>query len=129
LDLNRHTQAHLLRAAQEGIVFALKYGLQIMEDMDLRIELVRAGAANMFLSPLFAEAFATVSGAVVELYNTDGSQGAARGAGIGAGIYDMESAFTGLERVRAVTPNAALAASYQEAYQRWLQELHRVLGG
>jgi xylulokinase len=129
LDLNRHTRAHLLRAAQEGIVFALKYGLQIMEGMGLSIELVRAGAANMFLSPLFAEAFATISGATVELYNTDGSQGAARGAGIGAGIYDMESAFVGLEQVRAVTPNAALGSSYEEAYQRWLAQLGRALDG
>ena len=129
LDLNRHTRAHLLRAAQEGIVFALKYGLHIMEGMDLRIERVRAGAANMFLSPLFAEAFATLTGATVELYNTDGSQGAARGAGIGAGIYDMESAFAGLERVRAITPNTALAAAYEEAYQRWLEELEDALAG
>ncbi len=129
LDLNRHSRAHLLRAAQEGIVFALKYGLQIMEGMGLRIERVRAGAANMFLSPLFAEAFATVSGAAVQLYNTDGSQGAARGAGIGAGIYDMDSAFAGLEQVRAITPNAALAAAYREAYQRWLCELKGALSG
>jgi xylulokinase len=129
LDLNRHTQAHLLRAAQEGIVFALKYGLQIMEGMDLRADLVRAGAANMFLSPLFAEAFATVCGAVVQLYDTDGSQGAARGAGIGAGIYDIGSAFNGLEHVQEVQPNSALSASYQAAYQRWSAELRRDLGG
>jgi xylulokinase len=129
LDLNRHTGAHLLRAAQEGIVFALEYGLQIMEGMGLTIELVRAGAANMFLSPLFAEAFATVSAAVVELYNTDGAQGAARGAGIGVGLYDVKSAFAGLERVREVAPNTVLASAYREAYQRWSAELDRVLGG
>jgi len=129
LDLNRHTRAHLLRAAQEGIVFALKYGLEIMEGMDLRIELVRAGAANMFLSPLFAEAFATVSGAAVELYHTDGSQGAARGAGIGAGFYDMKSAFAGLERVRVLEPSPKITGAYREAYQSWLAELRRELTG
>jgi xylulokinase len=129
LDLNRHTRAHLLRAAQEGIVFAIKHGLEIMVDMGLDIALVRAGAANMFLSPLFAEAFATVSAAVVELYETDGAQGAARGAGIGAGIYDLSAAFTGLEKVREVAPNAGLASAYQEAYQRWSAELGRALGG
>jgi xylulokinase len=83
----------------------------------------------MFLSPLFTEAFVTISGATVELYDTDGSQGAARGAGIGAGIYDMESAFVGLEQVGAVTPNAALGSSYEEAYQRWLAQLGRALDG
>ncbi|MBN2553231.1 MAG: carbohydrate kinase [Spirochaetales bacterium] len=128
LDLNRHTRAHLLRAAQEGIVFALKYGLEIMEGMGLRIERVRAGAANMFLSPLFAEAFAAISGADVELYDTDGSQGAARGAGIGAGFYDLTSAFTGLKRVRVVEVNRELAPAYRQAYRRWLAELERVIG-
>jgi xylulokinase len=127
LDLNRHTLAHLLRAAQEGIVFALKYGFQIMEGMGLPIGRVRAGAANMFLSPLFAEAFATICGAEVELYNTDGSQGAARGAGIGARLYDADSAFTGLERVGLVEPKAQLAGAYQEAYRRWLEKLESIL--
>jgi xylulokinase len=82
----------------------------------------------MFLSPLFAEAFATIAEAEVQLYDTDGSQGAARGAGIGAGIYDEESAFSGLKRVRTVAPNAALALPYREAYQRWLRELDSVVG-
>jgi xylulokinase len=127
LDLNRHHRAHLLRAAQEGIVFALEYGLQIMEGMGLSIDRVRAGAANMFLSPLFAEAFATISGASVELYNTDGSQGAARGAGVGAGLFDLQDAFTGLDRVGLIEPRADLEASYRDAYQRWLKELERAL--
>ena len=128
LDLNRHDRAHLLRAAQEGIVFALRYGLEIMEGMGLSIGTVRAGAANMFLSPLFAEAFATISGAAVELYNTDGSQGAARGAGIGAGIYSLESAFEGLDTVSVIEPNPDLEGPYRDAYQRWLGELRRALG-
>ena len=128
LDLNRHHQAHLLRASQEGIVFALNYGLEIMKGMGLRIERVRAGAANMFLSPLFAEAFATITGASVELYDTDGSQGAARGAGIGAGIYDAKSAFEGLKRVREVQSRTELAEAYREAYERWLKELEQELG-
>jgi xylulokinase len=87
LDLNTHHLGHLLRAGQEGIVFALNYGMEVMKQMGIRIDTVRAGKANMFLSPLFAQTFATVTGAMVELYNTDGSQGACRGAGIGAGIY------------------------------------------
>ena len=127
LDLNRHGRAHLLRAAQEGIVFALRYGLEIMEGMGLSIDRVRAGAANMFLSPLFAEAFATISGASVELYDTDGSQGAARGAGIGAGIFSLDSAFEGLERVRVIEPNSDLADPYRDAYRRWLKELQWAL--
>jgi xylulokinase len=127
LDFNRHSRAHLLRAAQEGIVFALQYGVEIMKSMGLSVDKVRAGAANMFLSPLFAEAFATVAEAAVELYSTDGSQGAARGAGIGAGVYDLESAFTGLRTVRVVEPDRAQASAYAEAYRRWRETLEREL--
>jgi len=127
-NFNIHTKAHLLRAAQEGVVFALNHGLDIMRDMDIKLKTVKAGHANMFLSPLFAEAFATVSGATVELYNTDGSQGAARGAGIGVGLYKKpEAAFTGLEPVRKVTPNKKLAAAYQDAGAVWRDYLKSCL--
>ena len=120
LDLNLHTRAHLLRAAQEGIVFALNYGLEIMAGMGMEAATVRAGEANMFLSPLFGEAFAAVTGAVLELYHTDGSQGAARGAGLGAGVYkDVEEAYTGLERAGTIEPDAELSGIYGEAYARW----------
>jgi len=128
LSFNTHTKAHLLRATQEGIVFALQYGLDIMQNLGISVTTVRAGNANMFLSPLFAEAFATISGAHVELYDTDGSQGAARGAGIGAGIYpDVKSAFTSLNVIRTIEPNQSLTSEYKAAYQRWLQTLNKTL--
>jgi len=91
-----------------------------MKDMGTSLRTVKAGNANMFLSPLFAEAFATITGATVELYNTDGSQGAARGAGIGAGLYrGPEDAFVGLEPVRTVEPNKRLKKAYEAAYENW----------
>jgi xylulokinase len=127
-NFNVHKKAHFLRAAQEGIVFALNYGLGIMRQMGIDLKRVKAGNANMFLSPLFAEAFATVTGAAVELYSTDGSQGAARGAGIGAGIYEgAEDAFVGLEPVRTIEPNANLASAYKDAYGAWEEVLKRQL--
>ena len=120
LNFNVHNRSHLLRAAQEGIVFALNYGLGIMHNVGVEVRTVRAGNANMFLSPLFAEAFATVTKSVVELYNTDGSLGAARGAGIGAGIYkEMQDAFVGLEPIKTIEPNDKLAPAYAEAYEKW----------
>ena len=128
LNFNRHKRAHLLRAAQEGIVFALNYGLGIMRQAGVEARTVRAGNANMFLSPLFGEAFATVTGTTVELYNTDGSQGAARGAGIGAGIYKgQEDAFVGLSPVKTIEPNEKLKAAYKQAYERWEDVLKREL--
>ena len=100
------------------------YGLKIMRDMQIEINTVRAGDANMFLSPLFGSAFATVTGARVELYNTDGSQGAARGAGIGAGIYQSEKeAFDGLKTTRTIDPEPSQRDAYQKAYETWERAL------
>jgi xylulokinase len=128
LNFNMHKKAHFLRAAQEGIVFALNYGLGIMRQMGIKLTTVKAGNANMFLSPLFAEAFATVTKATVQLYNTDGSQGAARGAGIGAGLYKSpDEAFIGLEPVKTIEPNNKLSSAYQQAYAGWEEVLKRQL--
>lgn len=128
LDFNLHDRSHLLRAAQEGIVFALNYGLEIMRSIGLQISTVKAGQANMFLSPLFGEAFAATTGTRVELYNTDGSQGAARGAGVGAGIYpDFKAAFAGLKTVQVIEPDHRFVPAYQEAYQNWRAVLKRQL--
>jgi xylulokinase len=120
LDLTRHSRAHLLRAAQEGIVFALMNGIDIMRSMGLENRVVRAGDANMFKSRLFSEVFATLADSAVELYNTDGAQGAARGAGVGAGIYKtLGDAFASLAVVRRIEPDAKLKPAYTEAYENW----------
>jgi xylulokinase len=128
LNFNVHERSHLLRAGQEGVVFALCYGLEIMRDMGLKIDLIRAGETNMFLSPLFREAFATVSGATVELYDTDGSLGAARGAGIGAGLFSSPAeAFGGMRKRLTVSPTAEKRAAYQDAFGRWKEALAAAL--
>lgn len=120
LSLTTHSIEHVIRAAQEGIVFALIMGLQIMQSMGVSARVIRAGQANMFLSPVFREAFVNTTGATLELYNTDGAQGAARGAGIGAGIYtSFNEAFTSLERVGLTEPEPALQAAYAEAFDKW----------
>lgn len=124
LNFNRHTHSHLLRAAQEGIVFSLYYGFQIMQDMGLTLDTVRAGKANMFLSPLFRDAFVNLTGTRLELFNTDGSQGAARAAGVGSGVYASHSeAFEGLNRLELLDPEPEKRKLYLEAYQNWLHTL------
>jgi xylulokinase len=124
LNFNRHDNSHLLRAAQEGIVFSLYYGFQIMQEMGLTLDTVRAGKANMFLSPLFRDAFVNLTGTRLELFNTDGSQGAARAAGVGAGIYSNHSeAFEGLNRLELLEPEPEKRKLYLEAYQNWLHTL------
>ncbi len=124
LSFNNHSLAHLIRAAQEGIVFALHYGLEVMKETGVKPDKIRAGEANMFLSPVFSKAFASITGAVVELYNTDGAQGAARGAGVGAGIYkSMKEAFSGLKAVKTIEPDLTKKDEYTNAYQNWLKVL------
>lgn len=126
LDFNRHNVTHLLRAGQEGIVSSLTYGFNIMKSMGMQLNTVKAGYANMFLSPLFREAFANMTGATVELYNTDGAQGAARGAGVGAGVYSsFEEAFMGLKRIDVIEPDPALKSQYEAVYGNWLAHLDK----
>ena len=128
LRFNTHDRRHLFRAGQEGIVFAFTYGLGIMHDMGVSVKTVRAGAANMFLSPIFREAFASVTEAVIELYDTDGSQGAARGAGIGSGVYATpDEAFVGLSAVATIEPDTKYIPRYREAYQQWLTVLNKIM--
>ncbi len=125
LNFNRHNQAHILRAGQEGIVFALNYGFNIMKEMGMELKTVRAGHANMFLSPIFREAFTNITSTTVELYNTDGAQGAARGAGIGAGVYkSQEEAFRGLKAIETIEPSPPLFGAYEDAYENWLKNLN-----
>ncbi|MBU1822438.1 MAG: carbohydrate kinase [Bacteroidetes bacterium] len=124
LQFSRHGLSHFIRASQEGIVFALYYGMQVMETLGVSLKNIRAGEANMFLSPIFRDTFASVSGATVQLYNTDGAQGAARGAGMGLGHYkNRKEAFVGLTAVQTIEPDTAKAAQYQEAYGRWKEAL------
>ena len=118
VNFNVHSKAHLLRAAQEGIVFSFKYGIEVMEQMGMNVNKIHAGHANMFLSPIFRETLAGVTGAVIDLYDTDGSVGAAKGAGIGAGIYkDNSEAFATLEKLAVIEP--ARQEEYTQAYELW----------
>ena len=122
VSFNRHDKRHLVRAAQEGIVFSFQYGIEIMEAMGLKVDKIHAGLANMFQSKIFRDTLAGVSGATIELYDTDGSVGAAKGAGMGAGIYkDNREAFASLERLEVILPDHE--AEYREAYERWKQHI------
>ncbi|MDE5829931.1 MAG: carbohydrate kinase [Duncaniella sp.] len=119
-----HDRSHLLRAAQEGIVFSFMWGMEIMNSLGMDITKIHAGHANMFLSPIFRQTLAGVSGATIELYDTDGSVGAAKGAGMGAGIYrDNTEAFASLEKIEIIEPDVAHRDEYLEAYARWKKYL------
>jgi xylulokinase len=128
LNFNVHGRPEILRAIQEGVVFAFKYGLDIMQSLEIKPQVLRAGAANMFLSPIFCTTLATVAGVSIELYNTDGAQGAARAAAAGAGLVSsLSDAFRGVERIKTIEPDRREDA-YLEAYHLWLGSLRETLG-
>ncbi len=125
VDLTRHSLAHILRATQEGIAFSFRYGIDVMREMGLDPSVIRAGEANLFLSPLFRQTLSTLCGAEIELYNTDGALGAARGAALGAGLYaSRQEAFASLEVVKRVSPITDEQEQLEMAYQEWLQQLN-----
>ncbi|MBL7725599.1 MAG: carbohydrate kinase [Chitinophagaceae bacterium] len=126
IDLNKHGQAHLFRAAQEGIAFAFRYGLDIMRENGMHPQVIRAGKTNMFLSDVFTECFVNILNVPVELYNCDGSVGAAIGCGLGAKIYsDAKEAFRYFEPIQLVKPDGN--KRYDEHYDKWLLHLEKQL--
>ncbi len=125
LDFNRHDRSQICRAVQEGIVFSFMYGMEVMAETGIELKTIRAGFANMFMSDVFCQTLAGVSGATIELYETDGSLGAARGASIGAGIYaSFEEAFANLEKRKVIEPGEG---AYAEAYAKWKAHLEKAL--
>ena len=121
IDLNIQSRAHIFRAVQEGIAFAFRYGLDIMRENGMKPGLIRAGKANMFSSELFIEAFVNACGVPVELYNNEGSTGAAIGSGIGVGEFSTENAFSNLKPLRKIEPQKS--REYEPVYQEWKELL------
>ncbi|GAA5520678.1 hypothetical protein LQ318_03010 [Aliifodinibius salicampi] len=128
IDFNRHSRAHIIRAAQEGIAFSMNYGLQVMHQMGLDIDTIRVGKGNMFLSNVFREAFTNTTGLSVELYDSSGSYGAAIGAGIGIDAFpNREEAFKGLRKSDTLQPEPELEKAYSSAYDQWKEKLEKEL--
>jgi xylulokinase len=128
INFNIHQDRHMVRAAVEGIAFSFWYGMKIIREMGMETNVIRAGMANLFQSDIFAKTLATLSGATIELYNTDGSVGAARGAGLGAGFYGSASeAFRSLKKVEQIDPEMSWHDALQEAYANWEEKLKKLL--
>ena len=127
LQFNRHNRGHIARASQEGIVFALHYGVEVMKEMGMEIKTVRAGHANMFLSDVFSSVFTNTIGCDLELYNTDGATGAARGAGIGAGVYkNVAEAYSSMEKIKSYSPTKEDQEVYTAVYDKWKRQLKKL---
>lgn len=119
-----HSDAHLIRAVQEGVAFSFKYGMDILTELGMLPRVIRAGEANMFLSRVFCGTLAHSTGVAIELYNTDGAQGAARGAALGAGFYSSaREAFRGLARRKIIDPDPSRNGEFRDYYGRWKEAL------
>ncbi|MGH1365772.1 MAG: xylulokinase [Calditrichia bacterium] len=120
LSFNVHKDKHLARAVQEGVAYSFFYGMQIMQEIGLQPDVIRAGRANMFLSPVFRQTLADVTGVAIELYDTDGAQGAARAAAYGAGFYkSFKETFIGLQKLETVAPTLSNKQAQTESYSKW----------
>ncbi len=126
LDFNIHSKEHILRAVQEGIACAFRYGLDIMRENGMAPAIIRAGRANLFLSDLFTEIFVNATGVPVELYKNDGSVGAALGAGIGAKVFaSPKEAFNQIEKIKVFEPKGN---RFEPIYQDWKKILNSKMG-
>ncbi len=126
MDFNRHTPAHLFSATQEGIAFAFRYGLEIMQGTGIQPHILRAGKANLLLSSLFTKVLVDVTGVPLELRQSDGSIGAAIGAGIGLGYYsDAAEALGNAKVLRTIEPDCD--HPYEALYQQWKTRLGKAL--
>jgi len=128
LDFNRHSSKHLIRATIEGIAFAMRYGFDRLGLLGMSAKVIRAGRANLFLSPLFKEIFVNTMDVPLELYETDGAAGAARGAALGCGAYNgLKQAFSTLALLEYFEPEKSRVARYGQIYDRWHSLLQNIL--
>ncbi|MDO6737266.1 xylulokinase [Wenyingzhuangia sp. 2_MG-2023] len=128
LQFNRHKLAHLVRACLEGIAFSFVYGINCMKELGLTPEVMKVGNDNMFQSEIFATTIATLTGATIQVKETNGAVGAAIGAGFGAGeIEDLEEAFVNENIIKTYKADNANETLYRKAYATWLKTLESKL--
>jgi xylulokinase len=126
INFNIHNKAHIARSALEGIAFAFHYGLKIMLQNGINLNVIKAPKANLFLSKVFLEAFVNTTGLTVELYESDGAVGAAIGASVGTSLNNnIDEAFAQLKPVDIIKPKDE--SPYQDLYEKWEHELQKFL--
>jgi xylulokinase len=126
VNFNVHNPAHLYRATQEGIAFAFKYGLDIMQQNGMKPSILKAGHANLFLSDVFVQSLVNTTNIPVELYQNDGSTGAAIGAAIGLGVYkNTQEAFSNMKAIRTIVPDNI--AIHEALYANWKTQLLSII--
>lgn len=121
LNFNIHSKAHFARAVQEGVAYSFAFGMEAFSEKEVKVKKIKAGYANMFLSDLFAQILSDLSNVDIELYNTDGAIGAARGALIGGKVLSADQAFSTLKMIKKITPSEN--SKYPELFSNWKNTL------
>jgi xylulokinase len=121
----RHHRGHLIRAAMEGVVMALRQGLELMVELGVSVErIVASGGAAQ--NPLWLQLQADILNRPI--YQTQTVEAAAVGAallaGVGVGVYaDVLEACrqTVKWRDEVIQPVPENVAGYQGAYRTFCQ--------
>ena len=118
LDFNKHNNNHIIRSVLEGISFSLCYSIELLRDFGVNVETVKVGKANLFLSKVFRESFVNSANVKLQMFDTNGAEGAARGAALGSGHYkDAKEAFGSLKLISEEIPNGD--NTYYDRYLDW----------
>jgi len=125
----RHTRADIARAALEGIAQGIRHNAEVMQEIGVPIERVRAvgGGVN---NPIWLQAVTDCLGRRQEVVTQRGAAyGDAILAAIGVGALERDEVGAWLEVDRIVEPDPTLAALYarQTSRQRRLYESTRTI--
>jgi xylulokinase len=116
----RHGAQHMTRAVMEGVIFSLRDALEIMRDLDVPIEDVRAtggGARSALWRQLQADIYATPIRRTVA--DEGPAYGAALLAGVASGTYADVNEATSVVKLRdgITDPEPARSKTYEEYYE------------
>ncbi len=127
LHFNRHSNAHVYRAAIEGIAFSFVYGFQVMKELGMQPAVIRAGNDNLFQSQVFSTTIANLLNCPIEIVKTTGSIGAAKACSVALGeVYEMDDAFRN-NVVEKIYHPADDNEVYKQAYHAWGDDLNRLI--
>ncbi len=120
IQLNRHDQSHLIRAALEGLAFSYAHGIEKMRALGVEIHHFRVGNDNLFQSEIFAQSLADLSQCEIEVIECSGAVGAARGGAHGGGHQLAIQ-----DQIHFTYSPRPLSDSLSEAYQQWSDILQK----
>ncbi|MEO0895658.1 MAG: FGGY family carbohydrate kinase [Bacteroidota bacterium] len=127
LQFNRHSHAHLYRAALEGIAFSFVHGMEILQQMGVDVSLMRVGNDNLFRSAVFANTISSLLESRIEMVEASGAIGAARASGVAIGRFgSIEEAVQGGNVLQTYEPTYS-KDQLQLAFEAWQTELKSMI--